>query len=127
MVETVHTKVYNIIAEKTLENIRDLGEIILKPGYFAKITIEGRLDRASCTIGWIRLLYDRKIVLSDLIPKMADTLSFLHDLIKDKKYEDGEVFIRETLLFRIVRQATYFKKFPEDAIPTLELFIREIK
>ena len=56
---------------------------------------------------------------------MADTLSFLHDLVKDEKYEDGEDFIRATLLFRIVKPTIYFRKFPDDAIPTLELFIRQ--
>ena len=117
---------YEIIAEKTLENIRDLGEITLRPEDFARPTIENRLERASCTIAWTRLLYDRGIVLSDLIPQMTDTLVFLHDIVKDKKYKDGEIFIRGTLLHRIVKSTTYFKNFPKDAIPTFELFIREM-
>lgn len=125
MTDSLPGKVYDIIAGKIIENIRDLGDIMMKPKDFAMPTIENRLGRASCTIEWTRLLYDRGIILSDLIPKMADTLSFLHDLVKDQKYEDGEDFIRGTILFKIVKSATYFRKFPEDAIPTLELFIRQ--
>lgn len=125
MIDSTSAKVYDIIAEKTLENIRDLGEIMLKPEDFAKPTIENRLGRANCTVGWTRLLYDRAIVMSDLIPKMADTLAFLHDIVQNEKYKDGDMFIRSTLLYRIVKSATYFRNFPKDAIPTLELFIRE--
>src|SRR3990167_10308198 len=124
MAEHISGKVYDIIVEKILENIRDLGEIMLRPEDFARPTIENRLGRASCTIGWTRLLYDRGIVLSDLIPKMADTLAFLHDIVKDGKYKDGEIFINSTLLHRMVKPVTYFKNFPKDAIPTFELFIR---
>lgn len=127
MTDSTSAKVYDMVAGKILENIRDLGEVMLNPEDFAKPTIDNRLERASCTISWTRLLYDRGIVPSDLIPKMADTLSFLHDIVKDKRYKDGEVFIRGTLLFNIVKSATYFRDFPKDAIPTLELFIREIK
>lgn len=125
MVESISEKVYDIIAEKTLENIRDLGEIMLRSEDFATPTIENRLERTSCTVAWTRLLYDRGIVLSDFIPKMADTLAFLHDIVKDGKYKDGEMFIKGTVLYRIVRSGTYFKNFPKDAIPTLELFIRD--
>lgn len=125
MIESVQGKVYDIIVEKILENIRDLGEIMLRPEDFARPTIENRLGRANCTVGWTRLLYDKTIVMSDLIPKMADTLTFLHDIVKDEKYKDGEIFIRSTLLYRIVKPATYFRNFPKDAIPILELFIRE--
>ena len=125
MVESLSGKVYDIIAEKTLENIRDLGEIMLRPEDFAKHTIENRLGRAGCTVAWTRLLYDRRIIMSNLIPKMADTLSFLHDLVKDEKYKDGEDLIRATLLFRIVRPSTHVINFPKEAIPTLELLIRE--
>lgn len=125
MVDSVSVDVYNIIAEKTLENIRDLGEIMSSPKDFATPTIENRLERASCTVAWTRLLYDRGIVVSDFIPKMADILAFLHDIVKDGKYEDGEIFIRGTVLYRIVKSGTYFKNFPKDAIPALELFISE--
>lgn len=125
MIERPSARVYDIIAGKILENIRDLGEIILRPKDFAKVTIENRLGRASCTIGWTRLLYDKQIVESDLIPKMADLISYLHDIVKDQKYEDGEILIKSTLLYRMAKPATYFSKFPDDAISTLESFIRE--
>lgn len=125
MIDSTSAKVYDIIAEKTLENIRDLGDIMLRPEDFARPTIENRLGRANCTVEWTRLLYDRAIVMSDLVPKMADTLAFLHDIVQNEKYKDGEIFIRSTLLYRIVKSATYFRNFPKDAISTLELFIRE--
>lgn len=118
----MNNKLEELILGKVIENIRDLGQVLMKPNEYAKITIEGRLDRASCTASWTLLLKDKGFVTNDLIQDAHDLLTYLHDLVKDKKYEEGLGLIRTTELDKIIRPDSSIK-FPEDLIPVFELIL----
>lgn len=115
-------KLEEIVLGKVIENIRDLGQVLMRPEEYAKITIEGRLDRAGCTASWTLLLKDKGFITNDLIQNAHDLLTYLHDLVKYKKYGDGQGLIRATELDKIVRPDSSIK-FPEDLIPVFELIL----
>jgi hypothetical protein len=116
-------KLEDVVWGKVIENVRDLGQILMRPNDFAKITIEGRLDRANCTASWTLLLKDKGFIINDLIPYAHDLLTSLYDLVKDKKYEDGQSLIRATELNKIINPDPSIK-FPEELIPVLETILR---
>jgi adenylate kinase family enzyme len=116
-------KLEEVVWSRIIENIRDLGQVLMIPGDYTDITIKKRLDRASCTAAWVSLLKDKDLVISDLIPDAHDLLTYLHDLVKDKKYEDGQSLIRVTELDKIVRPDPSIK-FPEGLIPVFEVILK---
>lgn len=116
-------KLEEVVWSRVIENIRDLGQVLMIPEDYADITIKNRLDRASCTAAWVSLLKDRDLVISDLMSDAHDLITYLYDLIKDKKYEDGQYLIRATELDKIVRSDPSIK-FPEDLIPVFEVILR---
>ena len=116
-------KLEEIVWGKVIENIRDLGQVLMRPEEYAKITIEGRLDRASCTTSWTLLLKDKGLITNDLIQDARNLLTYLYDLVKDKKYEDGLGLIRITELDKIVSPDSSIKS-PKDLISVFEAILR---
>ena len=116
-------KLEEVVWSRVIENIRDLGQVLMRPEDYVDITIKNRLDRTSCTAAWVSLLKDKDLVISDLMPDAHDLLTYLHDIIKDKRYEDGQYLIRATELDKIVRPDPSIK-FPEDLIPVFEVILR---
>lgn len=116
-------KLEEVVWSRVIENIRDLGQVLMRSEDYADITIKNRLDRTSCTATWVSLLKDKDLVISDLMPDAHDLLTYLHDIIKDKRYEDGQYLIRATELDKIVRPDPSIK-FPEDLIPVFEVILR---
>lgn len=119
----IKDKLEEIVWSKVIENIRDLGQVLMRPDDYAEPTIESRLDRANCTASWALLLKDNGLIISDLMPDAHDLLTYLHDLVKDKRYEDGQGLIRATELDKIVRPDPSIK-FPEGLIPVFEVILR---
>lgn len=116
-------KLEEVVWSRVIENIRDLGQVLMRSEDYADITIKNRLDRTSCTAAWVSLLKDKDLVISDLMPDAHDLLTYLHDIIKDKRYEDDQYLIRATELDKIVRPDPSIK-FPEDLIPVFEVILR---
>jgi len=116
-------KLEEIVWKKVIESVHDLGQVLMRPDDYYESTIKGRLDRANCIASWALSLFEKDTIVNDSVPIAHDLLTYLHDLVKDKRYEDGQGLIRATELDKIIRPDPSIK-FPEDLIPVFELILR---
>ncbi len=116
-------KLEEIVWKKVIESVHDLGKILMRPYDHEELTIKGMLDQANCTASWALLLFEKNTIVNDLMPIAHDLLTYLHDLVKDKRYEDGQGLIRATELDKIIKP-NIFIRFPEDLIPAFKLILR---